>query len=110
MSEQMVSMKLPKPKKGKGGIETVPMGAGDEYPWGLRLQLQHEQLKALGMGTLPKVGATFALEARVKVIGVSENTGLSGAPSRTVELQVTDCCLEDDDEIPAPRMVKGRRA
>lgn len=92
-ADRYVSMKRTAKQK-KGSNEPVPMPPGEDYPWGLRLSLNKESLDKLGMSKLPRVGETFELEAKVQVVAVSENKSLGGDQSRSVDLQITDCCLE----------------
>lgn len=65
-----------------------------EYPYGLELSLDDVALSKLGMSTLPALGTSFMLEARVKVTGVSANESLMGGSSRHVSLQI--CAMELD--------------
>lgn len=60
----------------------------NEYPYGLCLRLDDGTLEKLGIDSLPKVGATFKVEATAKVTSVSSNEG-TGGKNRCVELQVT---------------------
>lgn len=68
------------------------------YPWGLQVRLDEKALDKLGMSDLPKVGGELVLIARVNVTSVSSNehAGAKGKHKhRSVELQITDMCLED---------------
>jgi len=74
-----------------------------DYPWGLRLRLEDDQLKALGLASLPPVGAPMELHALARVISVSEEQ-VDGKAKRCMELQVTDLGLPE----PAPRPMVDR--
>ncbi|WP_138651730.1 capsid staple protein [Pseudoxanthomonas sp. X-1] len=63
-----------------------------DYPWGLRVRLEDEQLEALGIGSMPPVGAPMELQALAKVISVSEEQ-VEGKPKRCLELQITDLAV-----------------
>jgi hypothetical protein len=63
-----------------------------EYPWGLLLRCDEEILKKLGITSLPDVGSSLDLVAKVKVCSVSSNETEKGA-MRHIELQITDMAL-----------------
>lgn len=70
----------------------------DDYPWGLRITLNNETLKKLGIA-LPKVGAEMLLAGKVKVLSTS--TREDGEDSfSSVEMQITDIGLMDDGAAP----------
>ena len=90
----LVNMALPK-ETGKGGCcccegpEAVCSCENDQpkYPWGLRVNLESEQLQALGMTALPAVGSTMNCACQCKVVSVSQCEEQDGTESR-VELQI----------------------
>lgn len=90
---KLVSMKIDPKKREEKYAETV---AADRpiYPWGLGINLDEEAIEKLG-GDLPEVGTTMTVIARVDVTAVSSNESASGK-NRSVSLQITDMCLEDD--------------
>lgn len=63
-----------------------------DYPYGLRISLDEEQLAALGLASLPAVGGPVGLEAAALVISASEQQ-VDGQPRRSLELQITDLAL-----------------
>jgi len=89
----MVSMMRSKEekKKEKNGLPTS-MDVED-YDYGLRIELNNENLDKLGIKTLPKVGDTMTVEAKVEVTSTGENAGKDGE-SKNVSLQITDMKLE----------------
>lgn len=102
----MKSMKMSKSEQEKP--MTVDAPSGDEYPWGLRLNLEQQSIKKLGMKELPEIGSEVMVHAKAKVVGarMSEN-------EKSLELQITDMEMAgDDDKIvrdkngPASRLAK----
>lgn len=61
---------------------------GDEYPWSLRITLDDEQLKKLGISSLPKAGTKMSLSAEVSVVGVRQSDRDNGNIERSLELQI----------------------
>ena len=82
-----------------GAGECLPMPcASSEYPYGLRLTLNQEQLKALGMD-LPTAGTTLRLEAVAVVVRSStEDPDADGDVDYvSVELQLTELGIEEEE-------------
>lgn len=102
MADKLVSMKLDKSDR----EITKPMEATPDlpvYPWGLQVRLDEHSLDKLGIDTLPKVDSERMLIARVKVVGVSaneQNSDMGKQKHKSVELQITEMCLED---VPASK-------
>ena len=69
----------------------------EEYPHGLRIRIQKEELVKLGFKNLPKVGDEFMVEGHAVVHGVSASEGTSG-DYKEAELQLTHLELESDEE------------
>lgn len=78
----------------------------DEYPYGLRISLDNDSLKKLGITELPAFDSEHKLAAMVRVVGVnmSENAG-EGEPYRSVALQIEQLALtpkgEGKEDAPA---------
>lgn len=70
----------------------------DDYPWGLRITLNNETLKKLGI-SLPKVGAEMMLAGKVKVLSTSTREDGDDSYS-SVEMQITDIGLTDEAAEP----------
>jgi hypothetical protein len=95
----MNAMKLVSMKK-EGGhgkdchcCEVAPSGCSEpDYPWGMRISLEEDQVAALGMKTMPAVGAPVGIEAVAMVIGVNEEQR-DGKTLRRLELQITDLAV-----------------
>lgn len=66
------------------------------YPYGLRVNFDDDTMKKLKLAELPEVGKSMMLVARVDVISVSSNESSEGGKRESVELQITDLCLEKD--------------
>lgn len=98
MADKLVSVKISKAErekwaKGPSSIATdAPL-----YPWGLSVTLDEDTLKKLGLKkALPEVGATLMIVAKVEVTSSSINETTDGV-NRSLGLQITDLCLEDED-------------
>lgn len=90
-------MKLANMVEKKGGHSKTSPGVmldskekGPTYPWGLRLNLDHDTLTKLGVKDLPKVGSHVHIHAKAHVQSISQNAHKSdgGKPNRSVELQI----------------------
>lgn len=91
----MKSMKLTKSE----ATEMMPKAVEAEapaYPWGLRLELNDESMKKLGLDKLPKVGDKMKLEAVVVVDRVSQVDTKEGGKREDMSLQITDMELSAD--------------
>jgi len=107
MAEEKVSMKIV-PKAHDSEPATLD---GDAlYPYGLRITLNSEALKALGLDRLPAVGSVMCIEADVKVIGARSNEETDGVEN-SVELQITDMVFcnpaEEDKKKDAAGVLYG---
>lgn len=90
----LVSMKKTKAERKADKPLSVPDAPTEDYPYGLRLDLNEDTLDKLGLDTLPDVGDELDLAAKVKVETVSQRTGMDGKKSRSLDLQITDMKLE----------------
>jgi hypothetical protein len=90
---KMVSMKH---EAGEG--EAVPI-MGSQYPYGLRLTLNQEQLEALGL-PMPQAGTKLRIEAETVVTRSStEDPDADGDVDYVcVELQLTELGVEQGEE------------
>lgn len=96
---KMVSMKrTPEDKRGDK-MEAVSMGAmAPDYPYGLCIRLDKEELDKLGMKQLPAVGTEMPLEVNVKVTRVSQSAAEGADDQTNVELQITDIGIDVDQD------------
>ncbi len=91
MSERdavLVSMKRSK-KADKAKMADMPStSSGEQYPYGLRIDLGHEEMKKLGMKKLPKAGAMHKFTAHAKVTRAEESSSEEGGKRRGMNLQI----------------------
>lgn len=93
---KLVSMKRTKDDKRGDKMDTAPAEAIEpDYPWGLVLHLDKDELAKLGVKELPKVGSKLTIQARVTVTRVSQEatSERGGEDRRSVDLQITDLGL-----------------
>jgi len=96
----MVSMKMTA-KESKA--ETMPSTMkAPEYPYGLRIRLDEEAIKKLGMKELPPVDKVVKLYAAAYVCNVSSHDSSEGGSNRSMELQITDLALMPEKEPEEP--------
>lgn len=95
MSEKdavMASMKRAPEKKGKKGNGSdlaSPVSSREDYPYGLRIELDHEGMKKLGMHKMPRVGEKHRIVAHAKVTSSSEHSYEGEGKRRSASLQIT---------------------
>lgn len=94
--EKMKSMKLSKSEN--GGNEVALSSPEMKYPYGLRLELNDETMKKLGLEKLPEVGEKLELHAKVVVERVSQSDTKEGGKRQDMSLQITDMCFGDYEE------------
>lgn len=82
---KMIDMKSEKESKDSTMLSPI---MEDEYPYGLRISLDDQSLKKLGIVELPAVDAEFKLVALCCVVSVSQHERKDDEPSRHVELQI----------------------
>lgn len=61
---------------------------GDVYPYGLSVLLENDSIDKLDLKSLPDVGATMALTAKVKVVSVESREHSEGGKNRSISLQI----------------------
>lgn len=97
---KMVSMKRSPSDKRGDKMETAPCEAIEpDYPWGLCVHMDKDELDKLGITDLPKIGTEMMIEAKVKVTRISQSAAESADGSdeyTSVDLQITDIGLEDE--------------
>lgn len=70
---------------------------GPEYPYGLRIHLDHESMKKAGMEELPEIGKEIYLRAKAHVSSASSDKRKDGE-ERRVELQITHMGFETKEK------------
>lgn len=92
MADKMVPIKrTAADKKARDDGAATPAGSGgDDYPYGSRIELEHETLAKMGLadGELPKTGTKVALQVRGH-ISRAEDHQVNGESRRTLQVQVT---------------------
>lgn len=95
------SMKIdPKEREEKYSTEPAKMDL-PVYPYGLAVRLDEEALEKLALGTMPDVGSSLLLVARVDVTSCSVHEHEQGGKKhkhKSLELQITDMALKADDD------------
>ncbi len=89
--KKLASMKRTPEDRRKDMGEPAPIDAmAPDYPYGLCIHLDKDELDKLGMKELPKVGTEMPISAIVKVTRVSQSA-VEGADEQTsIDLQITD--------------------
>lgn len=91
-----MKLKNMKMSKAEAKAEVMPAMDAPEYPYGLCLRLDKEQLVKLGIKSFPGIGESVEIEAKATVKGVNISSG-QGGDYASVELQITDLALDTDD-------------
>ena len=90
---KLVSMKRSEKDKGDG-MENAPVEAiAPDYPYGLCIHLDRDELKKVGMKELPKVGTEMPITAVAKVTRVSQSAVEGADEEASIDLQITDLGL-----------------
>lgn len=95
MSERdaaLISMKID--KKDKDDSPEVSPAYSEDYPYGLRIDLNEDSLELLGIDSLPDVGDTMKVVAEATVERVEQNSSSSGK-HRSVCMQITAMKIKD---------------
>ncbi|WP_076738223.1 capsid staple protein [Cronobacter sakazakii] len=89
-----------KPVNLKIGTDTYQDESGetktrDEYPWGLRISLDNETIKRLGIDArmMPSVGDVISIAGMAKVVSVSTHSSDGDEQRSSIDLQVTDLAM-----------------
>ena len=99
MAKNLTSMKLPaRDKTSEEKMYPTMAGEGPAYPYGLCIQLDHEQLEQLGIDKLPTADATITIAAKGKVTRTSEEQTEGGGSRRSVSIQLTHMGLGKGDK------------
>lgn len=76
-------------RKAEKGPSNVQLSSREDYPYGTRLELGHEELAKLGLKGVPAVGKKFAIQGHAHVHSSSQRQDGDGTTSRNVSLQIT---------------------
>lgn len=105
----LVDMKRSKAERKK---ESMPSHiGGDDYPYGLRVNLDHESLQKLGIDKLPSVGDKLHLHAHAHVVSAEERSTEGGKKHRSVSLELRKMHVGDsgDETAQQKRMAHGAK-
>ena len=97
MPKGLVDLKMSKKDMAE---EASPMADQSQYPYGVCLNLDTDELKKLGIKDLPAVGDEYHIHAVGEVTSVSEQDTGSGE-SRSLRIQITMLQLVHEDESEA---------
>jgi len=86
---QMTNMKLSIEEKKDMDAPTL-VADRPAYPYGLRINLEPEAVKKLGMKDVPSVGEKMMMLAMVEVVRIEQEKHMDDTPEYTVSLQITD--------------------
>lgn len=92
----LASMKL-EPREAKDPCACPLEQPREDYPWGLRIHLEAEQLAALGIKEMPPIGTVLTITAMAKVVNASVSASEGSTKEhRSLGLQITDMNLEPE--------------
>lgn len=95
---KLVNMKLPKKKK-KTDLEVAAPSQSEEYPYGLRLSFQEDEIKKLGLNLKKlKVEDAFSITGEAKVVEISQ-TESKNINNKRLELQITAIALSNKNSF-----------
>lgn len=61
-----------------------------EYPYGMRITIEEDVLRKLGVEGMPAAGTRMRITALAEVLAVEQRQDSSGDARRTLTLQITD--------------------
>lgn len=94
----MISMRLTdQDKKDQAAKETL-VSERARYPYGLRINLDPESVKRLGMEDMPEVGKKMVMLAKVEVVNISKENERDDQEEYSMGLQITDLAFEKGEE------------
>lgn len=106
---KLASMKLPKHvKEGETADPCCVDYTPPDYPYGTRLNLEEDQLVALGITAMPTTSDPISITAIGTVIAVSEEQR-DGKITRRLEIQITDMAIAQPGERLADRMYPSKK-
>jgi len=101
MPMKLVSMKRSaEDKREDMGNPVPPEAVGPDYPWGLCINMDSDELDKLGIKTLPDLNTEMTITAKVKVTRREESSqmamydGGDESERRCLSLQITDMAIE----------------
>lgn len=93
----MVSMKRTAADMRGDRMGSSPIDAtAPDYPYGLCIHMDKDELDKLGITDLPKIGTVMTLECKVQVTRVAQSVVAGADEDTSVDFQITDIGLETD--------------
>ena len=90
----LINMKKPKEKVKE--TSEAPISSDEErYPWGLRLNLDDDELKKITSLKDIEAGATVSIEGIGKVVSVTVNDTEKEGKNRSVSIQIQQIAIAD---------------
>ncbi len=86
---ELVHMERTKEEKKNTEALSPSSESGPDYPYGLRLHLDHDCLKKVGLHETPEVGHEVHIRAKAHVVAAREEKREGDEPERHLELQIT---------------------
>lgn len=102
----LVNMKMDQEEMDEYGSSTMVSDA-PEYPYGLKLDLDSEALKKLGINQLPAVGQKYSLMANVEVCCTSQYESQDAGMKSSMSLQITDMALGNSSAVSVGTKIYG---
>ena len=90
---ELVDMKRSKKDKKETGELCAP-SMDEDYPYGLALSMDNDELTKLGITTLPGVGDVVKITAKAKVMSVNQSAREGDDDSQSVRFQITRLKVE----------------
>lgn len=85
---KMAHMERTKAEKKEREKDYAIADSGPDYPYGLRVNLDHDGLKKVGMEDMPEVGSEVHLQAKAHVVS-ARSEKREGSEERHLEMQIT---------------------
>jgi hypothetical protein len=86
-----------------------PKDSAPQYPWGLRISLNNDDLEKLGLTDMPKAGSAVMITAKAVVasvrtyssadLGKSTLMGDEGENENSMDLQITDMRVKREGDL-----------
>lgn len=91
---KLISMKRSAKDKRKDAGSCAPMEAmAPDYPWGLVIHLDKDEIDKLGMKKLPGISSEFGLHVKVKITRINQSAAENAEDQTSVDLQITDMAV-----------------
>ena len=85
----MTDMRRTNAAKKDVAVNAATNSDGPEYPYGLKVHLDHNSMKKMGMKDMPGVGSEVMMHSKAHVVGARAEKREGRDEERHVELQIT---------------------